>query len=379
MKSIDTEAFVGSLATRGLSFWVGVPDSLLKDLCACASYVLGDSFYICANEGNAIGAACGWYVGTGKAAVVYMQNSGEGNAINPLLSLADRDVYSIPMLMIIGWRGEPGSIDEPQHIKQGKVTTSLLETLDIPYVIIDTDSWKEQLDYLLRTMFNQNRPVAIVIRKGVFESYAYRIDANNSLSLTREEALKTVLNSISLNDLVVSTTGKESREVFEIREQRHQTHQYDFLTVGGMGHTLSIAWGLALAQPDRLVWCLDGDGSMLMHLGSLAVYGQVWPRNLRYIVNINGAHESVGGQPNAACTLNVSGLLASCGLGDAVTANTEAEIDEGMAALLNSRSFALILKTRQGSRDDLGRPTSSPLENKLAMMRALGVAYTTDR
>lgn len=374
METIDTRAFYDALVARGLDLFCGVPDSLLADLCACVSEnAPAERNVITANEGNAVGMACGWHVATGGAAVVYMQNSGEGNAVNPLLSIADPDVYSIPMLLVIGWRGEPGVHDEPQHVKQGKVTRGLLEAMGVPHEVLDPACWEEQLDALLATMRWESRPVAIVVRKGAFSPYPFHAKATDD-PLTREEALEAVLDHVGEGDLVVSTTGKESREVFEVRERRGQGHDADFLTVGGMGHTLSIAAGMALGCPSRTVWCLDGDGSMLMHLGSLPVLAQRWPANLRYVVNVNGAHESVGGQPNVAGDIDVPGLLAACGMGEAPVARTAGEVAAGMGALASGEARAMVLRTRQGSRPDLGRPTVSPADNMRAMMRRIGSA-----
>ena len=368
---IDPNGFVEHLRGRGLDLWAGVPDSLLKDLCAAASDVLGDRFVICANEGNAVGAACGWHVATGRAAVVYMQNSGEGNAVNPLLSLADPDVYGIPMLLVIGWRGEPGSPDEPQHAKQGKATLVLLEAMGVPFEVLDPERWEPQVGKLLATMRDGSRPVALVVRRETFAAHPFEAAATDD-PLTREEALSVVLDCLGAEDLVVSTTGKESREVFELREARGEGHDADFLVVGGMGHTLSIAWGMALGRPDRTVWCLDGDGSMLMHMGSLAVFGRAWPANLRYVVNVNGAHESVGGQPNAAGAIDVPGVLRACGVSGVVEARTEDEVADGVRELAPGAATAMVLHTRQGSRGDLGRPTVSPSENMQAIMARIG-------
>lgn len=374
MGTIDTKAFYDALVTRGLDLFCGVPDSLLADLCACVSdNTPAERNVICANEGNAVGMACGWHVATGGAAVVYMQNSGEGNAVNPLLSIADPDVYSIPMLLVVGWRGEPGVKDEPQHAKQGKVTISLLEAMGVPHEVLDPDRWEAQLDSLLDAMRGGPRPAALVVRKGTFSKYPFHAEVSDD-PLSREGALEVVLDHVGADDLVVSTTGKESREVFEVRERRGQGHDADFLTVGGMGHTLSIAAGMAVGCPSRTVWCLDGDGSMLMHLGSLPVLAQRWPGNLRYVVNVNGAHESVGGQPNVAGDIDVPGLLAACGLGEVVVARTAGEVAAGMEALSAGEASAMVLRTHQGSRADLGRPTIAPADNKLAMMRRIGSA-----
>ena len=372
MGKVDAREFYNALVGEGLDLFCGVPDSLLKDLCACVSDMSPAGRYIItANEGNAVGIACGYHVATGRSAVVYMQNSGEGNVVNPLLSIADPDVYSIPMLLVIGWRGEPGVHDEPQHVKQGKVTCALLEAMGVPYQVLDPDCWQKQLSWACNAMNQGHRPIALVVRKGTFSSYPFNVEATAD-PLSREDALEVLLDQIEADDLVVSTTGKESREVFEIRERRGQGHEADFLTVGGMGHTLSIAAGMAIGCPERTVWCLDGDGSMLMHLGSLPVMAQRWPGNLRYVVNVNGAHESVGGQPNVAGSIDVLGLLAACGLDGSVEARTKEEIAAGMKALSSGEAHAMVLRTHQGSRADLGRPTVSPVDNKRDMMRRIG-------
>ena len=347
---IDPTQFVGHLHASGLDVWAGVPDSLLKDLCAAASEKLGDRFVISANEGNAVGAACGWYVGTGRPAVVYMQNSGEGNAVNPLLSIADPDVYSIPMLLVIGWRGEPGVHDEPQHVKQGKATCALLEAMGVPYEVLDPDGWRGQLEGLLGAMRSQSRPMALVVRKGSFGAYPFS-PADDGAPMTREGALEALLGCLGEDDLVVSTTGKTSREVFEIRERRGQGHAY----------------GMALGT-DADVWCVDGDGSLLMHMGAFPVMAQKWPENLKYLVNVNGAHESVGGQPTVGLEMDVPGMLRACGIAPVAQASTPGEIEAGVSALRDGSARALVLTTRQGSRADLGRPTTTPKENKEAMM-----------
>jgi len=368
---VDPEGFYEALVSRGLDFFSGVPDSLLKDLCAVITErAPKERHVIAANEGNAVGMACGWHLATGRAGMVYMQNSGEGNAVNPLMSIADPDVYSIPMLLVIGWRGEPGVKDEPQHAKQGKVTLSLLEAMGIPFKVLDPENWEAQLDGVLEEMRTGSRPVALVVRKGSFSKYPFNPE-DNGAPLLREEALGAILSEIGEGDLVVSTTGKESRELFELREARGEGHDADFLTVGGMGHTSSIAMGLALGT-DRIVWCLDGDGSMIMHMGALAVAGQKAPSNLRYVVNANGAHESVGGQPNVGLSVDVSTILRACGFEYVREARTAVEIEGAVAAMRGEGRSALVVITRQGSRADLGRPTTTPIGNKESLMRNVG-------
>ena len=356
--------FYNSLISSGLDFFAGVPDSLLKNLCACISKnAPANRHTITANEGNAVAMACGYHIATGRMGVVYLQNSGLGNAINPLLSLADEEVYSIPLLLVVGWRGEPGVHDEPQHVKQGRVTIPLLEACGIGYEVLDSNNWSTQLKTTVTHLTAESKPYAVVVRKGAFDSYPFEPEDDDFL-LTREEALDLILGHIPKCDYVVSTTGKTSREVFEIREAHRKTHAHDFLTVGSMGHTASIALGMSL-WTEKAVWCIDGDGSFLMHMGSLPVAASKAGSNFKYIVNVNGAHESVGGQPTIALDIDVPGILKASGFKYLADARNADEVAAGMKVLEHADGpAAMILYTRQGSRGNLGRPTLSPIENR---------------
>ena len=365
---VDTVSFYNFLVNNGLDFFAGVPDSLLKELCSCIKDKSDRKHnIIAANEGNAVGLAAGYHLSTGKLGVVYMQNSGEGNAVNPLLSLADPKVYSIPMLLIIGWRGEPGIHDEPQHVKQGEVTLKLLEAMDIEYRVL-SDDFEKDLKTMMSVAKANNKPVALVIKKGTFSKY---LPINNEKAvmgeLLREEALEVILENIG-DDPVVSTTGKESREIFEIRERKNQGHSRDFLTVGSMGHTSSIAVGVSIGT-NKNVWCLDGDGSFIMHMGSLAVAGQSAGDNFKYIINNNAAHESVGGQPTVSDKIDIKSILVACGFVKTYEARTKEEIESAIKQMKRDGKSALILYTKQGSRDDLGRPTTTPIQNKENYMK----------
>ena len=363
---IDAGAFCKGLEAREFDLFTGVPDSLLGDFTACLSDPKESyEHIITANEGNAIGLAAGYYLSTGKYGVAYFQNSGLGNAVNPLLSLADEDVYGIPMLLIIGYRGEPGVPDEPQHLKQGKTTIPLLEAMGIAYQILD-ENFEEQLDWCKDYVTKHSSPVALVVRKGTFDKYPFEKQVDN-LPLTREDALEIILDSIEDEDLVVATTGKTAREIFELRVKRDEDHGNDFLTVGSMGHTASIALGLSMGSSTD-VYCIDGDGSFLMHMGSLATVTDKAGANFKYILNDNGAHESVGGQPTVSRKLNIELILQGLGFATVLTAETDAEIKEALEKMKSSGLCALVIKTRQGSRKDLGRPTQSPQQNKVALM-----------
>ena len=290
---IQPQAFIEKLRQGGVEFFAGVPDSLLKNLCAyITDNVSRENNIIAANEGGAVALAAGYYLATGKTGCVYMQNSGEGNAVNPLLSLMDAEVYRMPLLLVIGWRGEPGVHDEPQHVKQGKVTLSLLETMGIPYAVLD-ENWEGQVVEALRVIQETNGIYALIVRKGTFEEYMLQRESLSSLPLSREEAIQIVVDKLKKDDIVVSTTGMISRELFEYREAKGQGHAHDFLTVGSMGHASQIALGIALQKPKRRVVVFDGDGAMLMHMGGMAIIGDYCPKNLVHIVFNNGAHDSV--------------------------------------------------------------------------------------
>ena len=366
--AIKPTDFYDQLASHGVEFFTGVPDSLLKEFCLCIDdFIPKDKHIITANEGNAVALAAGYYLAQKSLPLVYMQNSGLGNAVNPLLSLCDPDVYSIPMLVMIGWRGEPGVKDEPQHAKQGKVQLKLLESMDIPYEIIskDDDQFEMKISSVVETAKNESRPAVLLIKKGTFEKYSKEIKKFDDQRMKREKTLEIVLENLDDNAIVVSTTGKTSREIFEIREKRGQSHEQDFLTVGSMGHCSSIALGIALAKPHRQVVCIDGDGAMLMHLGSLTSIASLKPKNFRHILVNNEVHESVGGQETAAKNLDLSAIVEAMGSSKTFKAKTPTELKANITDFMEcvGPSF-LEVKIRPGSREDLGRPTIKPVYNK---------------
>jgi phosphonopyruvate decarboxylase len=284
--ALNPDEFYNEIASHGIELLYGVPDSLLKEFCLVVDDRMSrQQHIIMANEGNAVALACGHFLAKQSIPLVYMQNSGLGNAINPLLSLSDPDVYSIPLLLMIGWRGEPGVKDEPQHVKQGKIQIELLEAMDIPYEIFSNDShdFKAKISKCTKLAKDENRPTALLIKKGTFGKYNKTVLLDENQRMKREEALEIILDNLSDKTIIVSTTGKTSREIFEIREKNNQSHEKDFLTVGSMGHCSSIALGIALARPDRQVVCIDGDGAKLMHLGSLTSIAGLKPNNFCHI------------------------------------------------------------------------------------------------
>lgn len=372
---VSVEKFYDTLRNCGVKLFTGVPDSLLKNLCA---YITdnSDSFHniIAANEGAAVGIAAGHYMATGEVPVVYMQNSGIGNAVNPLMSLADEKVYSLPILLIIGWRGEPGVHDEPQHVKQGEVTLPLLDAMEIPYVILSDDdsSALPAVQMIVNDCKKLSRPHAIVIRKNTFGKYRLKNEAVNDYPLSREEALTRIVKSLDNDSVIVSTTGKLSRELFELRESSGQDHSHDFLTVGSMGHASSISLGIALEKPERRVYCFDGDGAFIMHMGAITNVGALVPKNYVHVVFNNGAHESVGGQPTLGFGIDMCAIAKACGYKEAVTITTGEEFEELSKTINTIEGPVLVeLRVRIGSRENLGRPTTTPIENKEAFMKFL--------
>lgn len=369
---IDPREFVEYLQANSVEFFAGVPDSLLKELCACLEQVPeAGQHIISANEGGAVALALGYHLATRKIPLIYLQNSGLGNIINPLLSLADTDVYSVPLLLVIGWRGEPGVHDEPQHKKQGRVMLSMLEAMEIPYSILGPEmndaggSVSEALAYVRKN----NAPFALVVKKGTFSTFTGDKKKAAAFELTREAAIQQVLGFLDERDVVVSTTGMASREVYEYRERKGESHERDFLTVGGMGHASQIALGVALQRPDRSVYCLDGDGALLMHLGALPITGVKKAGNFKHIVLNNGAHDSVGGQPTVGLTTDILGIARACSYQVVMQAQTSQELESCLQEVKRSKGPCLLeIMIRCGARKDLGRPATTPVENKHAFM-----------
>jgi phosphonopyruvate decarboxylase len=372
---LDAKDTFELLKTNGVTFFTGVPDSLLKDFCA---YVTdnssADDHIISANEGGAIALAVGHYLSTREPALVYMQNSGFGNTLNPLLSLADPEVYSIPMLLMIGWRGEPGKKDEPQHVKQGRITLQLLEALEIPYRVLDAslEAAKRTVREACEVMRDKSCPYALVVQEGTFEPYTLKGEVKTAYPYNIEQAIQTIIDRLSPDDVIISTTGKTSREVFEYREALGQGHKSDFLTVGSMGHCSQIALGVALRRPDRNIYCLDGDGAVIMHMGGLALVGTQAPKNFKHIVINNGAHDSVGGQPTVGFDIDFAAIAKACGYKLAMKAETPEEINEAVSAVKASDGPSFLeIRVNKGARKDLGRPTTTPIENRDSLMALL--------
>ena len=371
---IRPEFFIEKLRENGIDCFAGVPDSLLKNICACITdHCDAEHNIIAANEGAAVGIAAGHYLATGKPACVYMQNSGEGNIINPLASLTDEEVYNIPVLLLIGWRGRPGVHDEPQHVKQGKVTTGLLNVMGVNYEVLSKEEDKAEKQIAKAIKALQNKEVfALVIEKDTFEDYKLQNVEKNNLTMSREEAIQTVAAALGEKDCIVSTTGMISRELFEYRAAMNQGHERDFLTVGSMGHASQIALGIAMVQPERKVWCFDGDGAAIMHMGSMAIVASKQPKNYVHVVFNNGAHDSVGGQPTVGLHINLPAVAKAVGYKNTCSVDSKEALSEALKVVVTMEGPSLLeIKVKKGNRKDLGRPTTTPIQNKEALMEFL--------
>ncbi len=371
---IRPEFFIEALREKGIDCFAGVPDSLLKNICA----YITDNFdaehnIIAANEGAAVGLAAGHYLATGQPACVYMQNSGEGNIINPLASLTDPEVYNIPVLLLIGWRGRPGVHDEPQHVKQGKITTGLLNVMGINYEVLSKDESEasKQIEKAMCSIRETGDAFALVVEKDTFASYTLQNEVKNLYEMSREEAIRTVAAATPAVAVIVSTTGMISRELFEYRTAMGQGHERDFLTVGSMGHASQIALGIALQHPERMVYCFDGDGASIMHMGNMAIVGSRRPANYVHVVFNNGAHDSVGGQPTVGHEIDLVGIAKALRYDYAVSVSTEARLKEELANMQGDGLRLIEVRVKKGNRKDLGRPTTTPLQNKEALMSFL--------
>ena len=376
---IDAGRFIEHLKQLDVGLFTGVPDSLLKPLnTEIYRSVPREDHIIAANEGASVGLAIGHFLRCGRPAIVYLQNSGFGNTVNPLLSLADPEVYGIPMVLLVGWRGQPGVADEPQHVKQGRVMTQLLDALELPWEVLPREGEAAQacLERSLSTAVTQSSPVVLLVEKGTFEDHGGAAGPTEGPggdeTSGREQALAMLVDALGSDTINISTTGMLSRELFELRDADSQSGELDFLTVGGMGHASSIALGVALEETDREVWCLDGDGALLMHLGTLAIIADQAPPNYFHVVFNNGVHDSVGGQPTSIGVTDVPALATAAGYRWAASTTHPAALSELVGEMRRAGGPSLLeIRVRPGNRPGIGRPTRTPAESKEAFMGAL--------
>ena len=374
---LNSKKIFDYLFEKEIKFYTGVPDSLLKNFCSyITDHTDKSNHIIAANEGNALSLGIGYHLSTNKIPLVYMQNSGLGNIINPLLSLADNDVYSTQALLMIGWRGEPGVKDEPQHKKQGRITLDLLDTMEVPYEVLSADDTEqtaiEKISSIINLIKEHGKVSALIVKKNTFEKYSLNKKMKTSYDMYREDAIKIIIDELTNKDIFISTTGVTSRELFEYREELGQSHENDFYTVGGMGHASQIALGVALQNKKNEVYCLDGDGALLMHMGSAAIVAQQNCDNYKHILFNNGAHDSVGGQPTVGFEIDFQSIAKSCGYKNVLYADNRNDLKKSLEKIkgLDSCCF-LEIKVNKGFRANLGRPTTSPIDNKKSFMSFL--------
>lgn len=373
---MKASTFLQEILSIGIRTITGVPDSTLKQFCDAVQLDKGRQFrhYVTANEGASVGLATGEYLALGRPCLIYLQNSGLGNIINPLASIANQEVYGIPMLFVVGWRGEPGKKDEPQHVYQGKVTCQMLEVMDVPYSVIDEMTTQERMKEILskaKEVMDENRQYAIIVKKGTFEK-ENEFTWQNGYTLVREQALKTILENVYNDSYIVSTTGKISRELYEQSDALFGNHERLFMTVGGMGHASMIAYGMAQAHGSRQIVCIDGDGAVMMHMGALAFIAKQAPKNFLHIVINNAAHESVGAMPTGFSGQTYAQIAAACGYKNTYTVRTEAELVEAVSDAKGKNELSMIeVMVALESRPDLGRPKESAKENRVRFMEAV--------
>jgi len=377
---LDPKRFYETLAENGIDFFAGVPDSLLKDFCALVTDTASaERHIIAANEGSAMGLAAGYHLASGRFGCVYMQNSGFGNTVNPLTSLVDPEVYAIPMLLIVGWRGEPGKKDEPQHVKMGRVQVPLIQALEIAHEPLPDDDAgaAAAVGRAIAWMKEKNAPYALLVRAGTFDKYKLKNQRPTpaSYDLGREETIALLADQVTAatkGAAFVCTTGMPSRELFEHRVKNGQDRSSDFLTVGSMGHASQIALGVALEKRDRPVYCLDGDGAALMHLGGLATIAQMGPENYHHVILNNAAHDSVGGQPTVGFDVDFCAIAKACGYRETFRATSRAELLALLPAFVAAKGPVLLeVRIKTGARADVGRPTATPRESKDLFMKNL--------
>lgn len=361
------------LKEKGIDFFSGVPDSTFKDWIKFLGDMHGKGLtnIIACNECEATAIIAGHHLATGRIGVLYMQNAGLGKTVNPITSLTDPEVYSIPVLLMIGWRGRPGKKDEPQHRKMGRIMLPLLDVLEIPYALMPPDikKAKEAVTRAVDSIKSNNAPYALIITNEVFETYEQKNETKQDYEMSREDAIKEIANTLDKKDIIVSTTGKTSRELFEYREAKKYGHQNDFLTVGSMGCAASIAHGIALEKPDRKVFIFDGDGAAIMQMGAWTTIGHYKSKNVFHIIFDNCAHDSTGGQPTVSNTVDFEQIALACGYKTAKTVVERKDLTKALKYLKSSGGpVMLVIKVKKGSRKDLGRPTISPIENKKSFM-----------
>ena len=341
---------------KKINFFSGVPDSILKNFTNILDNSKNFEHYVCVNEGSAIGLAIGYFLRKKKLALVYLQNSGLGNAINPLVSIADKKVYKIPMILLIGWRGSPGVKDEKQHLTIGKITLPILKNMGIRYKVVKNLNDIKNSNLIDYSRINRI-PVAFLIKKGSIKENNKKVQNKNTNDILRSEFIIKLLNKISNKDRIIASTGFNSRELYQLRTQNKIETGKDFYLVGGMGHTGIVTLGYSLKNKKKNIICLDGDGSFLMHMGSMVTIGKYAKKNYKYILLNNLAHESVGGQKTLIETLNLEKFSKAIGFKNYIKIDKKDSIEKKLVFFLKRKGPSFLeVKIKCKSMNNLIRP-----------------------
>ena len=309
---IKIDSLINVLKKNDINFFTGIPDSILIELSRFLQNKNKRKHIRATSEGSAISIGIGHYLSTKQVPCIYMQNSGLSNALNPLISITSKKVYNIPLVLIIGWRGSPRVKDEPQHNVKGKITESILKLLNIKYTIVRSGNDLSQFNKIVKNAKKNNNIAACLIEQGTIKKIKKTYNKKNFYKLNKELFLKTLLETLEKNSKVISSTGYNSRELMYLRNKYKLINTKDFYMVGGMGHTASVALGYSLSTKKKTI-CIDGDGSFLMHLGSIKTAGTFANNNFKYILLNNNSHDSVGGQNTYANNIDFEKLSKSLG------------------------------------------------------------------
>ena len=354
---IEVNSLVSLLKKNNCDFFTGVPDSVLKELSIKLQNKNKKKHIIATNEGSAVSLGIGHYLSTKRVPCIYMQNSGLSNALNPLISIAHKRVYSIPLILVIGWRGSPRIKDEPQHNIKGEITENILKLLNIKYTILRSNNDLNKFDKQIKLAKKKSSIVACLIEQGTLTKNKKTNKKKDFYNLDKEIFLKTLLLTLKKNTKIISSTGFNSREIMYLRKKFKITNGRDFYMVGGMGHTSSVALGYSLSNKKNVI-CIDGDGSLLMHLGSIKTAGTFANKNFKYILLNNNSHDSVGNQSTYANNVNFEKLSKSLGFKKFYSIKNKINLKKKIKTFLSEKELSFLeIKISNSKIKKLPRPT----------------------
>jgi phosphonopyruvate decarboxylase len=341
---------------------MGVPCSVFKHFLNFIINKKSFEHYACSSEGESLGLAAGFAM-AGKYPIIYMQNDGYGNVINPLSSL--QLMYELPALLMISWRGEPGKKDAPQHKLMGETLLGLLEIFDIPYAVVNKGNIESEIVNAKKYMKKKQKPYALIFKKGTIENF--EVKKEESKLNNRYDYLEILKNCLNKYDIILGTTGFTGRELFQTVSCNSK-----FYMMGSMGCLSSMGLGLAKSYHKKTVYVLDGDGALLMKLGSLSTIGNYQPDNLIHICFDNNQYESTGGQKTTASTTNFVKLAEACNYKKAIMIDNTSHFEKIISKIsLLEKPLFLHIKITSGTIENLKRPSFSPIEMKKKFMESL--------